>query len=542
MRGARRSGTPLDDRPAGSEIRLPGLWSGLATFVVLAVAYALFGLWIAIDQHVVVPDALDRLARAFMVWHDDPRKLAAIGFRLPPLTTFALLPLAAIRPLATSLVALPITTALAAAFAIVMLDRTLARCEMAFVARAPLLIAFAVNPLWVFYAGNGTGEVISLACLALVLYALVSWYATTEPRYLMAAGLGVSLLVLTRYAFFVWAAALALLIGTALLRRRAPPLEIEGSVVAFAAPVVYALALWTLLNALVVDDPFGWIGSATSGADPTGVAATANLGLGEVAHRLLELSVAVFPLAWLAVPLLVVAFVSQRNDMALWLASLTVGGIALTGAHAYLTDEAGLLALRDALPMTLTAFVGAAWAHRSFAHRRGVIWAATLVVLVAGVFTAWRGMQRYPHQSLEQAFVAAVRTGDSQEGRPSRGGFTAGTGPERLMASYVEDSIRGDDAILTDEARTSGVILLSGRPRRFSTRVARGDAAWRETLERPYGRVRYLLLAVEPRSDDLVRRAYPELAAGGRPGFEVVLRTSRYVLARVARRDPRERP
>ena len=55
-------------------------------------------------------DGEARLAHAFFALWNQPAKLAAIGTYWPPLETLALLPFAAIRPLATSLVALPLSS------------------------------------------------------------------------------------------------------------------------------------------------------------------------------------------------------------------------------------------------------------------------------------------------------------------------------------------------------------------------------------------------------------------------------------------------
>ena len=92
---------------------------------------------------------------------------------------------------------------------------------MPLVFRLPLILAFGLNPMWVFYAGNGMSEAVYLAMLAFCLYGFVSWYETTEPRFLIAAGFGFALLVVTRYSFIIWALLVALLIGVALVRRRA---------------------------------------------------------------------------------------------------------------------------------------------------------------------------------------------------------------------------------------------------------------------------------------------------------------------------------
>src|SRR3954468_22122332 len=135
VRGPHPRGTPLDTEPGTHRIPLPSVREGLIIFAVAFVAYMAVGYWFTINQHVVVFDALDRLTRALLVWHNDPPKLAAIGFLFPPLTTFVFLPLAAVKPIATSLIALPLTTCGFSALAMVILDRTMARCEMNLVLR-----------------------------------------------------------------------------------------------------------------------------------------------------------------------------------------------------------------------------------------------------------------------------------------------------------------------------------------------------------------------------------------------------------------------
>lgn len=533
-------GTPLDDRPYQPEVPQPSGRVGLLMLVVFTSIFFALGYKTTIDQHVVVFDALNRLTDAYLVWWNDPPKLAAVGFQFPPMTTFVFLPLAAIKPLATSLIALPLLTALFGAGTMVWLDRTLARCEMPAMLRLPLLIAFAANPMWLFYSGNGMSEVVYLAMLGFSLYCFVSWYETTEPRFLIGAGFGIALLIVTRYAFIVWALLVALLIGVALVRRRASRVEVEGSVVAFAAPVVYAIALWVLFNALIVGDPFGWLADQTStqAVNATGIDTAGSLGFDEVSRRLLELNVAVFPLAFIVVPALVVAFLGQRNDMALWLASFIVLGIVIMGVHAYIAQNEGLLTLRDSLPMTLTSLVGAAWVYRSYAGFRLAIWAATGVLLLVNLVTAWQGMQNYPFQSLEQAYTRALFTTESQEGSSSRGGFNVGIDPEAQMAHYIKQHVDGKDAILTDNAQTFGVILLTGRPGEFLDRIDKGDAEWNTVLQSPYGEVQWMLTAYNPRSGDLITQRYPGLNAGRTPGVTPVFRTDRYVLARVAQTDP----
>jgi len=537
------SGTPLDDRPYRPAVAIPSGRIGLLIWLVASAFFFFVGYRTTIEGHVVVFDALNRLTDAYLVWWNDPPKLAAIGFLFPPFTTMIFLPFALVKAVATSLVALPLCTSLCAGAAIVWIDRTLARCEMPAMFRWPLLVLFGVNPMFLFYAGNGMSEAVYLAMLAFSLYGFVSWYETTEPRFLIMAGFGIAVLIMTRYMFMIWAVLVALLIGVALVRRRASRVEVEGSVVAFAAPVVYALALWVLFNALIIGEPFGWITDTTStqAVNATGIDTTGSLGFDELSSRLLQLNVAVFPLAFAVVPALVIAFITLRNDMALWLASFVVLGIVVIGAHAYIAQNEGLLTLRDAKPMALTSLIGAAWIYRSFASFRIVIWGVTAALLVINLFTAWNGMKDYPFQSLEQAFTRTLFSGESQEGTSSRGGFTVGIDPEAQMADYLKSNVHDTNSVLTDNAQTFGVILLDGRPRIFYDRIDKGDSKWNAVLESPYGKVDYLLVAYNPRSGDLIQRHYPNLNAGTVPGMTVVYRTDRYILVRVADRKPAQK-
>ena len=108
------------------------------------------------NQHVVVFDALDRLTRAFMVWHNDPPKLAAIGFTCRRST-----PSRSCRSRRSSRSPPPASrcrsaSALFAAGSLAFLDRMFAFGDMTRPIRWALLALVAVNPMFVFYATNGS--------------------------------------------------------------------------------------------------------------------------------------------------------------------------------------------------------------------------------------------------------------------------------------------------------------------------------------------------------------------------------------------------
>jgi hypothetical protein len=534
----RRRGRSLVARTVSGERTLARSIESLLVFFLFAGAYTLLGAQVVTVDHVVVFEALDRLTRAYMVWHNSPPKLAAVGFTYPPVTSLIFLPLTLIKPIATSLMALPLTSAIFAGATVAMLNRTLELCELSALLRYPLVLLFGLNPEFLFYAGNGMPDTAYLFLLAGGLYCLIRWYMLEESRYLIGAGVAFTCCMLTRYEFIIWGLAASFLIGATLVRRDATRARIEGSVISYMAPIVYGLALWTLFNGVIVGRPFEWLssGSSTSLAiDSDQIAHHGSVSLVEVAHRLLQLTVGAAPLALIAIPVLVIAFLRARDVLSLALASFLALGLVIVGGDALIHNDLGILQLQNGLPLALTAILAAAWLFRSQETARMPIWITTLAVLAAGIPLAWSAMEHYPYQNLEQAFARAVKTGKSQEGASSIGGFTVGIEPERQMAAYI-DRIVGHErhAILTDNAQTYGVILLSGRPQDFDNRVNQGDGPWFMTREDPYGKVKYMLMAYRT-PGDLIRQRYPEAAGGGNPNLTPIFHTARYVLLRVAR-------
>src|ERR1044072_5634001 len=77
---------------AAEEIPQPRWLESLLLFAIATGVYFYIGYHAVVEDGVVVFDALDRLTRAHMGWHNETPKLAAIGFVFPPLTTMLFLP------------------------------------------------------------------------------------------------------------------------------------------------------------------------------------------------------------------------------------------------------------------------------------------------------------------------------------------------------------------------------------------------------------------------------------------------------------------
>lgn len=497
----------------------------LLLFLVFGGAFFALGYWVVTQLHVVPFDALDRVTRAMMVWHNDPPKLAAIGGAFPPITTVALLPLLIFSAVGSSLIAVPLSAAAFGGFTMVWLNRILQRASVHPVLRYVMLVLIAVNPVVAFAASTG-GDLIGVMFMTIAMVALVGWFAAVDTRFLVTGGIAWALACLSDYTFLPWTLVAALMVAVTLARHRAAGEEIEGSLILFLVPVSISVALWTLFHWVVFGTPFGWLtdGGATTvnAASSAPVSAT----LEEVAVQTLELLVAAAPIAFIILPALLACAILQRNEMAAWLAAFMLVAIATPALRALERGDLSELTLQAALPVLIVSVIAAAWLCYSLEHLRGVAIGLTLAVLAVSIPLAWNALEKYPYQSMEQAFRAAIVTGEDQEGTSSRGGLEVGILSERAMAEFLE---REPGRVLTDNAQTFGVIALTGSPDRFLDRADEGDAAWRGAVSKLPSDVDYLLFATNASGDEL-RRAYPEAAAGSDPRFVTVFDTPRYRL------------
>jgi hypothetical protein len=531
---ARSELTPSRGEDATEETPRPRRIESGLLFLVAAGIYFAVG-YTAMVNGVVVFDALDRLTRAYMVWHNDPAKLAAIGFVFPPLTTILYLPFTIAKSPASSLIALPLSSALFGGSMVVAMNRLLARCSVPGVQRWIMLALFALNPLVLFYASNGMSEIVYLSLLTVSLYCFMSWFQTREPRFLVVAGLAFAMLVVLRYSFGMWALVIAVMFALGLARRGADRDKTEGLLVTLLAPAFYAMGVWILFNWLIVGDPLSWLsGQGSFAVNSAQAAPVGDVGILDVLGRTGELTLGVYALGIVVVPALVVTAIGKRDEMSWWLVILALTGIVVMGADALIEQDYNALAMRNALPVLVVCVAGAGWLYRCLPTMRALIWPAALAALVLTGIGSWNAMAHYPFQSQEQAFARVVQSGGAdQTGTRSIGGFLVGTKSEQQMAAYVKAHISGRSKILTDNAQTFGVVILSGRPEQFFDRADRGDGVFEQVVEHPQGRAGYMLMAKHV-NGDLIRRRYPTPASRFAAGLTTIFETQRYLLVSLA--------
>lgn len=504
-------------------------WESVLVFALFTGAYAWFGYWLVVDMHVVGFETLDRLNRGLMIWHNEPPKLSAIGFDYPPLATLAVAPLALFRGLASSLAIVPLASALFGALTMVSLNTLMRRATIVAPLRAAVLIAIGFNPLVLLYAANGARHFIWISLLVVAIGALVAWFITADVRFVMISGLAFSLAALAGYSSLIWFVFAAMMIGGILARLGADGTEVEGTVVGFSAPVVYVVALWTAFNLLLLKDPFNWI---TQSSDSAGSGGLQDFTALEVARATAELVLYSAPIAIVVLPALLFTGLSRSNPLALWLGVLLFVAVAIPPAAVLLQLTDSPMNMRNGLPILLIAVIGAIWLAHSGAGGNGLVVAALIVGLLASIPWTFNAMKTYEYQNLEAAFANAISTRQSQEGARTLNGETIGIVSEQAMAEYIRSNIEDESSILTDNAQTYAVMLLTGRPEIFFDRVDKSDGPWQEAAKDPAQHVDYLLLSTDG-SDDLLSKLYPEAADGSDPLLPVVYRTERYVLVSV---------
>jgi hypothetical protein len=511
----------------------PAMVENAALFLGAGAAYGALGLWVVLGQHVLVYDGLARLSHAYFVWWNAPPKLTAIGFVWPPIATLMFLPFAAIKPLATSLVALPLSSAVFGALLLVMLNRLFTLMRMPVWQRYPLLAAFGANPMIAFYASNGMAEILYLFLLVGAVHAFQRWYLTRAPGALIFSAVFFTLGILSRYEVFTWAVLLAGSIALVSIRQRVSRSELEGTLLTYLAPISYGVGLWLFFNWLIVGSPLFFLRQQTPGAPvspgqaPSTIVHT-QLGPLQIAEKIASLNWHLFPPTIVVLIALAAVFAVRRDLMTLSL----FGMIGLNAAFTWLiVMESGAesyFQLRyNMRPMPL-ALAGVAWLFLIARGRmRFAIWAVALLGLVAAIPMTASTMESFQYQFREVDFMHAV-TG--------RGGLPDQLGGAQEVARYIDAHVHRQDAVLTDDSETFAAMLLTGRPDLFWDRIDRGDLEWYLARDDPWGRVRYML--VIPGGPDLIMQQYPDIASGRTRGFTTVLRSGKYLLVRVAAHRP----
>lgn len=510
-------------------------FEGGIIFLVTLAAFAAFGYFVVTQWSVISFEALDQLTRALMVWHNDPPNLAAVGFDYPPLAVLVLLPFTLVPIVASSLWALPLSSALFTAIAFVVINRTFEWMGVPRILRYLGLVLIALNPLVMFYGANGTSDMLSASILLLGISCLAMWAISHQVRYLISSGLAFSMSVVAGYDNIFWVLLSSAMIGVWLWRQKANQSEVQAVVVTFLLPIVYTLAMWVLFNWLILGDPFAWLSrsgsllSIITGRSETGIDFGVSTQMGIDA---LQLIVASSAITFVVLPVLIIISFSAKDPKAGWLATFIAFAVLNPVLQAMLLDDPSQILLRTGLPLFFLTILGGAYIISTVKQgTQASLSLGFLAVIGVSGFISWGQISQFPYQNLEANFVTAVATGESQEGTTTVSGQEVGILTERAMAEYITNNITERGSVLTDNSQTFGVILLTGEPHLFFDRVDKGDDEWLEAILTLPDSVDYIL--VSNSAEDRILVDYPTAAPGVENDFNIVYETGRYALIEV---------
>lgn len=531
---------PPEPRPFSADAPRAGWESGLI-FAIFSIFYGVIGYFMLTDGRIVDFVSLQHLNEAYMVFWNDPPRLAAIGLDAATFGSIMYMPFTVIKPVATSLVALPVLSALAAGLLMASLNSLMRVCDINLIFRVILLILFGLNPMFVYYAGNGDPTILGLFLLGVALTALISWSITDQTRHLAAAGLSIGLAVMVDYGFILVGVGFAIAFMIISAAKKDDGLRVRSTLLLFLTPLAYALLFWCLMNWVLLGNPFEWV-TAQNGVievDTTGALQAVTTDFWGSMGDLFEVTLGIAPLAFVAGILAIVGGFMKR-DGAGW--GLLVVGLCLAAApviRAVGADQANLFDLAYGLPLAVFAVATVAWFGRD---GWGAISAVIMGIgLIAALPLAWNAMQDYRFQNQAEAFTRWVDTRESQEGTRSVGGYQVGIDPELAMANYINNEIPQEKrSILVDQNFSYGVMITSGRPQNFYDRVDSGEEDWQTVIDNPFGEVAYMLITTS-RSGDQIAKKWPTAVEGGEAGLTPIFRTDRYVLVQVSETAPPQR-
>lgn len=535
---------PPEPRPFSADAPRAGWESGII-FALFTIIYGVIGYFTLTDGRIVDFVSLEHLNEAYMVFWNDPPRLAAVGLDAATFGSVAYMPFSIVKPVATSLVALPVLSAAAAGLLMASLNSLMRVCGINMIFRIVLLVLFGLNPMFVFYAGNGDPRILGLYLLGVSISSLIAWSVTDQTRHLAAAGLAIGLAVMVDYGFILVGVGFAIAFMIVSAAKKDDGLKIRSTLLLFLTPMAYALLFWCLINWVLLGNPFEWV-TAQNGVievNTSGALQAVTTDFWGSMGDLFEVTLGIAPLALLAGILAIVGGFIKKDGVG-W--GLLVIGLCIAASpvvRAVGADQASLLDLAYGLPLAVFAFGTVAWFGRDGWETVGAVLLA--IGLIAAIPLSWNAMQNYRYQNQAQAFTRWVDGWESQEGTQSIGDYTVGIDPELAMANYINNNIpQVKQSILVDQNFSYGVMITSGRPQNFYDRTDQGEDNWQAEIDNPWRTpkggertVRYMLITTS-RAGDQIAKKWPTAVEGGVAGLTPVFRTDRYVLVEVSETKP----
>jgi hypothetical protein len=264
---------PSGKRPAAGgrrSLRRFVFSEGILVFLIALGVYLTVAVLLDFKYHTFSGDAVSRMANGFYILYSRDRHLAAVGFVWEPLQSIAdmvfllgnhLWPALSHNDMAGSLV-----SALAMAGAVHQIRSALREWGVSRIPRLVLAACFAVDPMILYYGGNGMSEGLYLFTLVASARYLMRWMRDRDLRSLAYAGVALGFSYLTRNE----AALAAMAGGVAVLAvsywrtdgpRRSRVRTAVSDCVIFGIPSFVAAAGWAIISFVITGHFFEQISS-----------------------------------------------------------------------------------------------------------------------------------------------------------------------------------------------------------------------------------------------------------------------------------------
>jgi hypothetical protein len=308
---------------------------GGAVYVIALAIYLVVAYFLDFKYTTINGDAFSRMANGFYILYSRDPHLAAIGFGWQPLTSISdmvfllgnhLWPALAHNDMAGSL-----TSATFMAGAGYQLLSALREWGLSRVPRLVLTTFFILNPMIVFYGGNGMSEGLYLFTLVSATRYLLRWVRTDDLRSLAYAAVALGFSYLTRNE--ATGAIVAGTAGVALVsywrnkgRRSDRTATALADAAIFAVPGVIAIVGWAVTSYVIVGVPFETLAKGNEASRQA--AAIAAIPFSQRANYVFHAITTQWPL--IPVVLVIAVIVAIRRHDSRILAPLTVLGGALS--------------------------------------------------------------------------------------------------------------------------------------------------------------------------------------------------------------------
>jgi hypothetical protein len=528
----------------------------------VGVLYAAVAWALDFKYHVYPPDAVSRMANGFYVLYSRHPHLAAIGFvwnplqsicDMVPLLAWNIWPAVARHDVAGSLVSVVCMTG-----AVHQLRAGLAEAGVQRPARLVLTALFALNPMILYYSGNGMSEALYLFTALATCRYLWRWFTRRDLRSLVYSAVALGLCYLARNEAVAIALTAGILVVLTTFRRT------EGNrnqrvglaltdLTIFLMPFVATFVGWAFASYVITGQPFQQFTSQYGNSSE--LALFGGQYGNQSGHDIARLGHEVTALGYMA-PLLPVALIlallmaRRRRDAQVLVPAAVLGGGLGFIMISYLENQVfpwyrfyilsiplevmlvgAMLAIRSAAQATPALVlcppnehvgqIDPATRRRLRPRLAGMLGVVVALVIVtpsvpataAGMFNTKLGIE----ESFQLGFLIRQKGAETAQQR-------AAAVP---MLPYVDHLNLPDGSVVTDEdlhGCATAMIIRSTNPKVF---VIPNDVDFKQILADPFAfHVPYILVP-QPAGFDLVNavvKAYPTLYTNG-DGFARLVRS-----------------